>query len=721
MPTYTYQLTPGETSNSVNEAHFGANFREMFPKIDAAFDMLGVTHLRYPAGQAQQENITQMVNGGLNSKLAEFLDWAVKHERPFSLSIPVGESLATQPQMNEFVRAVYDALGPNSHLLTSFEVGNEYWSFQSADSYGEDASKAVTYLKHAIDEFNETHVGVQVDPKFLVQTAPPWHVGSSTMDEKNKEIIQHFDANNDLSDGLQATVASEALDGIVSHYYYNNDHGDDNTFSHGYHELRQIGPRAEMWNEFFVQELDYNITEWNVQNSRFDQQGLKAASVVLEQFENMLIAGVDAADVWSVRNKNYNSLAGGIMEENPIHPSPAGQAFIWMRESLVGEDGRGLCLMGLEGLPAENRPVEVNAFSGDDKTVLYVSTRTNDFDVQANFDLSGLVNYPAHISVRKMGILEGSADGLSDRAAFLEDGTFVTGSRNALRKIDEAEKLAIEEKFSNILENGLFDRFYIGDNGDGTYRTYIPDPSTILLKPGKTPETATSLDDYYFATEVDVVVEVTQYFFEYLSDVQLEFDPYEVAEIVIQPLSNVGTSLPGVKGDFTISPSSENPGLSYATIDVTRENGDQYTIQADKDGRFELQPTDQNESIDLEISLSYKTDSNRIDARDALEVLRVAVGLDPTWGEPDLEFYFAADIDRDGAITANDALQILNLAVAPPEDKDFEWLFIRAGQDFSGVDRNNVTYETSSTVQVHDNTFELDMTSILLGNTFDFV
>ena len=664
-----------------------------------------------------KENITHMENGELTPKLQEFLEWVMEEGTPFTLSVPVGDLLATQSQMSEFVTAVYDELGASSHLLNAFEVSNEYWSFQSANDYGEDASKAVTYLKYAVDDINGIHEGIDVDPTILVQTAPPWHVGDSTMDQKNKDIIRHFDANKDLSDGLQATVASEAIDGIVSHYYYYKDHGDDNTFSDGYYEYRQIGSRTDMWDQYFEQDLDYHITEWNVQNARIDQQGLKAASVILQQFENMLEVGVDAADVWSIREKNYNSLAGGTLEENPIHPTPAGQVFMWMGESLFDEDGEGLSLLSLDGIPSKNRPIEFNAYTGDEKTVIYVSSRTDDFDVSVDLDLTALVDYTPHISVRKMGILDGSADGLSDRAVFYEDGSFVKGSRNALRIIDEAEKEAIEAKFVNILELGAYERFYIGEYGDGNYRTYIPDPSTILLNPGKTPETATSLDDYYFSTEVDITVDVDQFFFEDPSNIQLEFDPYEVVEIVLRsPLSCGGTSVPGISGDFLFSPNTAISGLGYAEMQVTPEDGVQYVVRADKNGQFDLELADRNANFQLDLSMSYKTDSQLIDAQDALEVLRLSVGLDPTWGEADPKVFLAADFNRDGVVNAQEALEILQLAIASPEEKEHEWLFIDSDEDLSDVTKDNVHYETDITVQAEDDMFELSLTSFLLGN-----
>lgn len=536
MMSYKFTLTPERISNAVNIEHFGANFREMFPNIGEAYDLLDVTNLRYPAGGAQEQNITFMPDGELNERLVEFLDWVVDRGTPFTLSIPVGEKLATQEQMIEFVDAVYQKLGLDGHLLKNFEIGNEYWSFQEASEYGNDASKAAEYLFNAIEAYNNLSPASDYDPKILVQTAPPWRVGQdSSMDKKNMEIIRHFDANRDLSDGLQATVASEAIDGIVSHYYYNKGHDADNSFSGGYYEYRAIDSRSRMWDNFFGKELDYHVTEWNVQNSNFGQQGLKAASVILEQFENMISAGVDAADVWSVLNRNYNAFAGGITEDSPVHLSPAGQVFAWMRESLIDDNGQGLSLLELGGIQENHRPIEINAYTNGIKTVLYVSSRTNDFGSHVGLNLSYLAPYSTFAKIRKIGILEGSSDGLSDRAVYDNEGQLVPNSRNQLRVIDEAEKLELERLLSNLFKLGILDSGVISHYEDGTFRTYLPPPSTILLKPGITPNTATSLDDFYFAGEVDVTVEVEEHNLDSVSDINFVLDPYEVVEITLVP------------------------------------------------------------------------------------------------------------------------------------------------------------------------------------------
>lgn len=118
----------------------------------------------------------------------------------------------------------------------------------------------------------------------------------------------------------------------------------------------------------------------------------------------------------------------------------------------------------------------------------------------------------------------------------------------------------------------------------------------------------------------------------------------------------------------------------------------------------------------LDITKHYSTASGKIDALDALQVLRISVGLDPTWGPATAENLIAADVNRDGTVNALDALAILQVAVGQPTAHDPEWVFLDENADLSGITKDNVTYQTGVDVVAVDGVINVDMTSILLGN-----
>ncbi|NOD30407.1 beta-propeller fold lactonase family protein [Ruegeria atlantica] len=172
----------------------------------------------------------------------------------------------------------------------------------------------------------------------------------------------------------------------------------------------------------------------------------------------------------------------------------------------------------------------------------------------------------------------------------------------------------------------------------------------------------------------------------------------------------------GLVGQITVDSEAANPGLTDAEIRFTPDGGGTVSATADDQGRFDLELPDGTFPGALDITKHYSTASGKIDALDALQVLRISVGLDPTWGPATAENLIAADVNRDGTVNALDALAILQVAVGQPTAHDPEWVFLDENADLSGITKDNVTYQTGVDVVAVDGVINVDMTSILLGN-----
>ncbi|MEM6657957.1 MAG: dockerin type I domain-containing protein [Pseudomonadota bacterium] len=172
----------------------------------------------------------------------------------------------------------------------------------------------------------------------------------------------------------------------------------------------------------------------------------------------------------------------------------------------------------------------------------------------------------------------------------------------------------------------------------------------------------------------------------------------------------------GVLGTVTVNPQTANPGLTDAQIRFTPSDGGSISASADTDGRFDFDLPSGTFTGNVDILKSYSTASQKITALDALQVLRISVGLDPTWGPAAPENLIAADITQDGTVNALDALSILQAAVGQPSAHEAKWIFLDADQDLSAITRNTVSYDTGADVTIVDGAFSVDMTSILLGN-----
>ncbi|WP_037312796.1 dockerin type I domain-containing protein [Ruegeria halocynthiae] len=172
----------------------------------------------------------------------------------------------------------------------------------------------------------------------------------------------------------------------------------------------------------------------------------------------------------------------------------------------------------------------------------------------------------------------------------------------------------------------------------------------------------------------------------------------------------------GVQGDVSINSEGANPGVTNAEILFTPDGGGTVSVRTDEEGRFDLDLPDGSIAGELEIVKTYSTASSEITALDALQVLRISVGLDPTWGPASPENLIAADITRDGSVNALDALAILKVSVGQATNYEPEWMFLDDDADLTGITANNVAYETGVNVVAVDGVISTDMTSILLGN-----
>ena len=105
-------------------------------------------------------------------------------------------------------------------------------------------------------------------------------------------------------------------------------------------------------------------------------------------------------------------------------------------------------------------------------------------------------------------------------------------------------------------------------------------------------------------------------------------------------------------------------------------------------------------------------------ANDALEVLRMAVGLDPSFGPAQAQNFIAADVNGDGQITATDALDVLRAAVGIASETGPRWVFMDADTDWDGLglSRTDTAVETGIRIAPQDSDLDIAMTGILLGN-----
>ena len=102
-------------------------------------------------------------------------------------------------------------------------------------------------------------------------------------------------------------------------------------------------------------------------------------------------------------------------------------------------------------------------------------------------------------------------------------------------------------------------------------------------------------------------------------------------------------------------------------------------------------------------------------ASDAFEALRIALGLPQPSGSVFPMQLIAADVNRDGRVSAYDALKISSIALGLEQSPGY--VFIDPEQDLAGISRSRVLYNEGAALESSDSGLHaVDLLGILLGD-----
>lgn len=160
--------------------------------------------------------------------------------------------------------------------------------------------------------------------------------------------------------------------------------------------------------------------------------------------------------------------------------------------------------------------------------------------------------------------------------------------------------------------------------------------------------------------------------------------------------------------------------LEGVSVTFTPDHSPAQTVASNSAGRFGF-GVDHGFSGYLHASRDYNPDKDgSLFARDALEVLRLAVGLTPSWGAASPMDFIAADINQDGQVTAADALDVLRAAVGLQSANPPRWIFVDSETDLESIDRTSTRIEQGIGIDpVIAGGTDVSMTGVLLGSMQD--
>ena len=189
----------------------------------------------------------------------------------------------------------------------------------------------------------------------------------------------------------------------------------------------------------------------------------------------------------------------------------------------------------------------------------------------------------------------------------------------------------------------------------------------------------------------------------------IAFAQFTDSTITLQP-TGTGTAVTGQVS----TPAAQ--GAADLVLSFTLSDGSEQTLTTDTSGHFDLHlPTGLTGHIDLAPGAAS---TQTPDVGDALDILRIGVGLAPSFGPATPHDLIAADVDSSGDITVNDALNVLRAAVGleTPGAAPGDYVLLDAGQSFDAMHAGSITYDRGFDLDHELAGDTLDLQIVILGD-----
>ena len=156
-----------------------------------------------------------------------------------------------------------------------------------------------------------------------------------------------------------------------------------------------------------------------------------------------------------------------------------------------------------------------------------------------------------------------------------------------------------------------------------------------------------------------------------------------------------------------------------ALLDVLLETDTGLSTQTSSAGAFEIDLSGSEQSLSGSLSFSNTGSTKAISAADALDALKLSVGLPTDAGVSDAFSLISADFDQNGKVTASDALEILKYSVGLPTEQNAQWVFLDTNADYSNVGRSATNYTEGASLADITSDATIGLTGILIGDVND--
>lgn len=160
-------------------------------------------------------------------------------------------------------------------------------------------------------------------------------------------------------------------------------------------------------------------------------------------------------------------------------------------------------------------------------------------------------------------------------------------------------------------------------------------------------------------------------------------------------------------------------GSKIANADVVMSDGtNSSSYKSAFDGSLSGSLTSGSAST-VTASLAYSSSTKAVTSQDALDALKLSVGLFTSAGTKTAFDFMSADFNQDGKVSSQDALSILKYSVGLTTPKQAKWVFVDANGDYSSVSRSNTGYTEGVSIADLTTDTSVSLTAILIGDVND--
>ena len=118
-------------------------------------------------------------------------------------------------------------------------------------------------------------------------------------------------------------------------------------------------------------------------------------------------------------------------------------------------------------------------------------------------------------------------------------------------------------------------------------------------------------------------------------------------------------------------------------------------------------------------SLAYSSSTKAVSSQDALDALKLSVGMTTAAGTKTAFDFISADFNQDGKVSSQDALSILKYSVGLTTPEQAKWVFVDTSGDHSGVSKSNTSYTEGVSIADLTADTSVSLTGILIGDVND--